>query len=67
MDAISRYAHIRAAFNDFPPTDEMEARKALEAARIIGFSESLQINKALSVVREFLKKLDEWEHKQRST
>ncbi|HEY2663053.1 MAG TPA: hypothetical protein VGI47_01840 [Candidatus Binataceae bacterium] len=61
MDAISRYAAIRAAFNALPPADEMEARKSLEAAKVIGFSESLQINKALSVVRGFLKKLDEWE------
>ena len=30
---------------------------------IIGFSENLEINKALSVVRGFLKKLDEWERK----
>jgi hypothetical protein len=65
MDAISRYAAI-AAFNAFPAADEMEARKALEAAQIIGFSESLQINKALSIVREFLKKLDEWERQHRA-
>ena len=61
MDAISRYAAIRAAFNAFPPAEEIETRKALEAANIIGFSESLQIKKALSVVRAFLKKLDEWD------
>jgi hypothetical protein len=61
MNAINHYAAIRAAFNAFPPAEEKEARKALEAAKIIGFSESLQINKALSVVRAFLKKLDEWE------
>jgi hypothetical protein len=61
MEAISRYAAIRAAFNAFPAADEVEARKELEAAKIVGFSESLQINKALSVVRAFLNKLDEWE------
>jgi hypothetical protein len=47
--------------NAFPESDGVEARKELEAGKIIGFSESLQINKALSVVRAFLKKLDEWE------
>ena len=61
MDAITRYAAIRAAFNAFPAADEVEARKELEATKIIGFSESLQINKAFSVVRAFLKKLDECE------
>jgi hypothetical protein len=61
MHAIKRYGAIRAAFKAFSPSDEKEARKDLEAAKIIGFSENLQINKALSVVREFLEKLDEWE------
>jgi len=61
MDAIKRYSAMRAAFRAFPASDEMDARKELEAARIVGFSESLEINKALSVVRAFLGKLDELE------
>jgi len=61
MDAIRRYSAMRSAFKAFPVRDETEARKELEAARIIGFSESLEINKAFSVVRAFLGKLDELE------
>lgn len=61
MDAIRHYDAMRAAFKAFSPADEMEARKTLESANVIGFSESLKINSALSVVRAFLEKLDEWE------
>ena len=66
MEAIRSYAAIRAAFKAFPSTDEMEARKALQAAKIIGFSENLQIDKAFSVVRAFLERLDEWEREHQS-
>jgi hypothetical protein len=52
---------MRAAFDAFPAADELQARKALEGAKVIGFSESLHINKALSVLCGFPKKLDEWE------
>jgi len=59
MDAIKRYDALRAAFKAFSPADEIEARKALLAAKVTGFSQNLQINSAFSVVREFLAKLDE--------
>lgn len=61
MDVIKRYSAIRTAFKAFPANDEKEARKSFETNGIIGFSESLEINKALSVVRTFLEKLDLWE------
>lgn len=61
MDAIKRYDAIRAAFQALSPADEIEARKALLAAKLIGFSENLKVNSAFSVVRAFLEKLDEWE------
>ena len=66
MEGIKRYDAMRAAFRALTAGDEMEARKALEAEDIIGFSESLQINSALSVVRRFLAKLDEWERQQKA-
>ena len=61
MDALRRYDAMRVAFKTFSSADEMQARKALESAKVIGFSESLKINSALSVVRAFLDKLEEWE------
>ena len=61
MDAIKRYSAMIAAFKVFPATEEEQARKVLEAARILGFSESLEVRKAFSVLRAFLEKLEEWE------
>lgn len=63
MDVIKRYDALRAAFKAFSPADEIETRKALMGAKMIGFSENLQINSAFSVVRTFLEKLDELELK----
>jgi hypothetical protein len=61
MDALRRYDKMRTAFRALTPADDVEAREALLDAKVIGFSENLQINSALTVVRAFLKKLDEWE------
>jgi len=61
MDAIRRYDAMCAAFAAFDRTDEIQARKELEAAHVIGFSENLQVNSAFSVVRAFFEKLSRWE------
>jgi hypothetical protein len=57
MEAIKRYDAMRAAFRAFSPADEIKAPDALLAAKVIGFSENLQINAAIGVVRAFLEKL----------
>ena len=54
MDAIRRYDAMRAAFEAFSSPGESEARKVLEAANIVGFSENLEIGRAFSVVRALL-------------
>jgi hypothetical protein len=66
MDAIKRYDGLRAAFEAFSPVDEIKARDALQAARIIDFSENLQITSAFSVVRAFLEKLSKWEREHKA-
>jgi hypothetical protein len=66
MDAIRRYDAMREAFKAFCEAEEIEARKALQVAKVIGFSESLQINSALSVVRKFLEKLEVWERQRQA-
>jgi hypothetical protein len=58
-ETIKRYQAMRAAFRAFGSADELEARKALQAANVIGFSENLQLNSAFRVVRAFLEKLDQ--------
>jgi hypothetical protein len=45
MDSIKRYDTLRAAFDAFSPADEIATREALQAAKIIGFSESLKIKR----------------------
>jgi hypothetical protein len=64
MDAIKRYDALRAAFGALSPADDAKAREALVTEKIIGFSENLKINSAVSVVRAFLEKLGEWERKE---
>jgi len=62
VEAIKRYDSMRAAFRAFGRDEEKEAREALRAANVIGFSENLQLNSAFSVVRSFLEKLDKLEN-----
>jgi hypothetical protein len=53
--AIRRYDALRAAFKAFSSADEIEARKALLAVKVIGFSENLEINSALPLSAHFWK------------
>ena len=64
MDGLKSYDPIRAAFRALGKAEEKEAREALRAANVIGFSENLKLNSAFSVVREFLEKLDRIESQQ---
>src|SRR5262249_3328471 len=67
MDALRHYDAMRTAFKALTPADDVKARKALLDAKVIGFSEDLQINSALTVVRAFMKKLDDWDQQETVT
>ena len=59
--AFNVFDGLRAAIKTLQPIEEVQALNALQHAHVISFNENVQISSAMSTMRAFAQKLNDWE------